>query len=72
MTPLANLQCPICGLPNECAPAKSGSLATPCWCAAVTIDPAVIASLPDEQRDRACLCLRCAARDSAKAGEAQP
>ena len=58
--PRAENRCPLCGSRNECAPARSGSFDTPCWCATVTIDPEALASIPPELRGRACLCVRCA------------
>ncbi|MFM2052300.1 MAG: hypothetical protein RL456_337 [Pseudomonadota bacterium] len=59
-TPRPEHRCPLCGGPNGCAPAASGSFGTPCWCTAVRIDPAALAALPPAQRGRACLCRRCA------------
>jgi hypothetical protein len=53
--------CPRCGQPNDCAAARTGSFATPCWCASVTIAAELLESLPPEDRGRACLCPRCAA-----------
>jgi hypothetical protein len=61
MQPKANHVCPLCGGPNECAPAMSGVLATPCWCQSVTIDAATFARIPATLRNEACLCVRCAA-----------
>jgi hypothetical protein len=58
--PLPNSTCPLCGGPNQCAVARSGSFATPCWCAGVTIDPAALARIPDEARAQSCVCPRCA------------
>jgi hypothetical protein len=60
MEPLPNPVCPLCGGPNDCAPACSGSFDTPCWCAGVTIDPQALARVPPAQRNRSCLCRRCA------------
>lgn len=60
MKPLANDLCPLCGGPNGCAPARSGSFETPCWCTTVRIDPAVLARIPEAQRNTACLCCQCA------------
>lgn len=51
--------CPVCGGPNECAPARSGDFGTPCWCTNVAANPDVLASLPVAARNRACLCRRC-------------
>ncbi len=55
------LHCPVCGAPNECAAAASGSFATPCWCADVIVDPAALARVPAGRRDHACLCRNCLA-----------
>jgi len=55
-----NSTCPLCGAPNECAPARSGTHDTPCWCWNITIDPAILAKIPPEARNEACLCRRCA------------
>jgi hypothetical protein len=55
MTPRPNLLCPVCGGPNGCQPAVSGSFDTPCWCAALELPP------PSEPAQNAsCLCMRCA------------
>ncbi|MFO1317163.1 MAG: cysteine-rich CWC family protein [Burkholderiales bacterium] len=51
--------CPVCGGPNDCAPARTGDFATRCWCSDVTADPDVLAALPAAVRHRACLCRRC-------------
>ena len=60
MLPKPNLQCPVCGGPNDCAPARSGKFETPCWCALVTVSSAPIAALSEGQRNQSCLCRRCA------------
>jgi hypothetical protein len=60
--PLPHPTCPLCGGPNRCAPAVSGSFAGPCWCSApgVTIPPRILARIAPEQRGLACICARCA------------
>jgi hypothetical protein len=58
--PLDERACPICGEPNECAAAASGSFDTPCWCGAVTITAAQLERVPAEKRGLACICRRCA------------
>ncbi|MEW9900573.1 cysteine-rich CWC family protein [Chitinivorax sp. PXF-14] len=63
MTPKPNSTCPLCYGPNQCAPARSGSFDTPCWCTDALIDPLALALVPDAQRGEACLCPRCAAGD---------
>jgi hypothetical protein len=60
MQPLPELACPLCGEPNDCRAAMSGSFDQPCWCAEVTVDPAALARVPEAARNRACLCRRCA------------
>jgi hypothetical protein len=55
-----NLVCPLCGEPNQCGPARNGSLDTPCWCSTATIDPAALAAIPEAQRNQACICPACA------------
>ncbi|MCC6193953.1 MAG: cysteine-rich CWC family protein [Burkholderiales bacterium] len=58
--PLPNLACPLCGDPNRCAAAQTGSFATACWCAGAAIDPAALARIPEHARGQVCLCPRCA------------
>jgi hypothetical protein len=54
-----NHTCPLCNGPNACAPARSGSLDTPCWCTQRVIDRSVLARIPDAQRGQACVCAAC-------------
>lgn len=58
--PLPHRHCPLCGGDNACAPAASGSFATPCWCRAVTMPPELLARVPEAERLRSCICPRCA------------
>ena len=60
MDALPTHRCPMCGGPNACAPAQSGTLATPCWCRDVTIAAATLERIPAGERQRACLCAACA------------
>jgi hypothetical protein len=55
-----NFDCPLCGGPNDCAAAASGSCDTPCWCAAVAFSPELIARVPPELAREACICRACA------------
>ncbi|MWV13231.1 hypothetical protein F3I62_14080 [Pseudomonas sp. R-28-1W-6] len=52
--------CPRCGQLNRCAQAGQSEPVQDCWCFHSPVDAAVLDSLPAEQRDRACLCPRCA------------
>jgi hypothetical protein len=66
---LPSLRCPLCGEENDCAAARTGSFEAPCWCREVVIDRQALARVPQEQRDRACLCRRCAGRLDASTRE---
>lgn len=52
--------CPACGARNDCALADPRSADQACWCYSVSIEPAVLETLPPELRNLACLCPRCA------------
>lgn len=52
--------CPRCGQLNQCAQAGSATPVEQCWCFSLSIAPELLDSLPAEQRNRACLCPRCA------------
>lgn len=58
--PLPNLICPLCGGANQCAPAEAGSFDVACWCSAVSISAEVLARVPAELINTACLCPSCA------------
>ncbi len=62
--PISAHECPICGGPNRCAAAASGSFDTPCWCREATFSPDLLARVPEAQRGQACICRACAARDT--------
>jgi hypothetical protein len=59
--PIPARECPLCGGPNECGPAGSGSFDVPCWCTTTPIPPELIDSLPEAARGKACICARCVA-----------
>jgi hypothetical protein len=52
--------CPACGSSNNCTLADPRTADQACWCFSATIDPAVLAALPEELKNKACLCPRCA------------
>jgi len=52
--------CPVCGQNNKCTLADPRTADQACWCFTETIDPALLAALPEELRNKACLCPRCA------------
>ena len=55
---LPNERCPLCGGPNDCAPARCGSLDVDCWCRGARFDAALLARVPAAERHRACICPR--------------
>lgn len=64
--PLPNLACPLCGEPNQCAPAMRGSFGAECWCTSVTVSQRALARIPDQLRGKACLCRACATGQETK------
>lgn len=53
-------RCPLCGAANQCSLANPATATLPCWCFDATIDAEALRRLPEQARDRACLCPRCA------------
>jgi len=60
MTPLPNLQCPLCGGLNGCVPAQCGRFEVDCWCMRLAIPADTLALVPEASRGIACLCVACA------------
>ncbi|TIH07233.1 cysteine-rich CWC family protein [Pseudomonas leptonychotis] len=54
------IRCPSCGQLNQCAQATANAPVEHCWCFDITVDALALTQLPAEQRNRACLCPRCA------------
>lgn len=52
--------CPACGAPNRCSLADPRTADRQCWCFSAEIDPAILEALPENLRNKACLCPRCA------------
>jgi hypothetical protein len=52
-------RCPFCGQPNECQLCTAAAYKGPCWCAKVEMPPALLAQVPVESRNRACICHKC-------------
>jgi hypothetical protein len=75
MTDVDPRRCPLCGGPNVCGVAAG---ADSCWCFTAQVPPDVVARVPEEARDVACVCRACAegrsaaARDAATAGTPAP
>ena len=52
-------QCPLCGQANACQLCTVAAYKGPCWCAQVKIPDQLIAQVPAELRNKACLCRAC-------------
>lgn len=56
-------RCPLCGGPNRCAneiEKATGRPQPPCWCTRVDFPRELLARVPAEAVDKACLCPACA------------
>lgn len=57
-------QCPICKEPNACAmevARTTGKKAERCWCFDADFSAEVMAQIPDDAKNKACVCAQCAA-----------
>ena len=52
-------KCPLCGQPNECQLCTAAAYKGPCWCATSSIPEALLARVPTELRNKACICRNC-------------
>ncbi|MGE0874985.1 MAG: cysteine-rich CWC family protein [Burkholderiales bacterium] len=50
-------RCPLCGEQNACEMAAGSG--KPCWCATLDFPAALLARVPAEARDKACICRAC-------------
>lgn len=53
--------CPLCGGPNDCQLCAPAANQGPCWCFRLDIPDTLLARVPDNLRNRACLCHVCIA-----------
>jgi hypothetical protein len=56
-------RCPLCGQPNQCAMELeriTGQKQPPCWCTQVDFSTDLLARVPQEAKNRACICAACA------------
>jgi len=51
--------CPLCGGDNGCQLRSPATYQGPCWCARVEMPAALLARVPENLRDRACICRQC-------------
>ena len=57
-------RCPLCGGPNGCAMEAqrlTGQPQPPCWCTRVDFSAELLARVPAQAKDQACICPACAA-----------
>jgi len=52
-------RCPLCGGPNDCRLASFMPRSGACWCEEVEIPAGLLALVPAEARNRACICRLC-------------
>jgi len=52
-------QCPLCSQPNRCQLCTTAAYKGPCWCATTNIPDELLARLPVELRNKACICREC-------------
>ena len=55
--------CPLCGKPNQCAMEVeriSGQKQPPCWCTQADFSADLLAQIPAESKNKACVCAACA------------
>ena len=52
-------QCPLCGGANECQLCTPAAYKGQCWCARMEMPAALLARVPENLRDRACICQHC-------------
>jgi len=55
MTSVQESQCVLCGNSNNCM----ANCQKTCWCMTVDIPETVLAKVPDDKKNKACICLSC-------------
>ena len=53
------VQCPLCGAANECQLCSPAAYKGQCWCARIEIPGKLLARVPENFRNRACICKNC-------------
>jgi prepilin-type N-terminal cleavage/methylation domain-containing protein/prepilin-type processing-associated H-X9-DG protein len=54
-------KCPLCGEPNDCQLCTNAAYKGPCWCVTAKIPDELIARVPPELQNKACICRACVA-----------
>ncbi len=63
--------CPLCHRPNQCEAATPGTNGR-CWCFDLHVPAALLAQLPADQRNTACICRECIVEFSSRAAANTP
>jgi len=53
--------CPLCGGANECQLCSPAAYKGKCWCTQIEIPDALLARVPDDLRNKSCICQNCTA-----------
>lgn len=64
--------CPLCGRENECQFATTSAYKGKCWCASENFAPGLLARIPEEARNIACVCRRCVVAANFAEAKARP
>jgi len=64
--------CPLCGDPNNCQLCTTLAYKGPCWCATLTIPDALIARVPADLKNKACICRKCVEAEHRQARPKRP
>ena len=51
--------CPLCGAANGCQLCSPAAYKGPCWCVCVEMPEALLSRVPENFRNRACICRNC-------------
>ena len=54
-------KCPLCGESNDCQLCNDATYKGPCWCATAKIPDELLARVPAESQNKACICRECVA-----------
>jgi hypothetical protein len=65
-------RCPLCGEPNDCQLCTTDAYKGPCWCTKVKIPEELLARVPAELRNRACICRKCVTQFHREQASHQP
>ncbi len=54
--------CPLCGEANACQLCSPAAFKGPCWCVRAELPAELLARVPENFRNRACICQKCVAK----------